>query len=362
MWCARASRGETGRSKPHPVLWTGWGLGVLALLAAAPELVAQATPAGTQIINSAQVTYQAQNGLTFTVVSNAEVMVVGQVGGVDVDPPGVSVADPGTTATFVHTLKNVGNGTDSFTVVARSQAGWPVRIYRDANGDGTLDPGDPLVSGPIVLGMGSLANLLLATDVPPLASLRGTTDTIHLVGTSLFDRAVGDSLIDQLQIRSVGILVTLTKSVDRSSATLGDILTYTVTYVATGASSATNFQLLDPIPFGATYLPGTIRLNGAPLTDAGSRQRARGGGTGVTGRHGPGTSGSRCRRRGRRRHLRRSQQPSRDRSGDHCRRRHRLPDVPGPCRPVTPVPPPRARCRLPAPGSCLAPCCWHRRS
>jgi len=266
MWCARARRGEASRSKPHPI--TGWGLGVLALLAAAPDLVAQATPAGTQIINSAQVTYQAQNGLTFTVVTNAEVMVVGQVAGVDVNPPGTSIADPGTTVSLLHTLQNLGNGTDSFTVVGRSRAGWPVRIYRDANGNGIVDAGDPLVSGPIVLGMGAVQNLLLATDVPPLASLRGTTDTLSLVGTSLFDPAVGDSLIDQLQIRSVGILVALTKSVDRSSAALGDILTYTVSYVATGASTATNFRLLDPIPFGATYLPGTIRLNGTPLTDA----------------------------------------------------------------------------------------------
>jgi uncharacterized repeat protein (TIGR01451 family) len=232
-----------------------------------PDLVAQATPAGTRIVNSAQVTYQAQNGLTFTVVSNAEEMVVGQVGGVDLDPPGVSVADPGTTVTLVHTLKNVGNGTDSFTVAGRSQAGWHVRVYRDANGNGVADPADPLVSGPIVLGMGSVANLLLATDVPPLATLRGTTDTIRLVGASRFDPAVGDSLIDQLQIRSVGIVVALAKSVDRTSATIGDILTYTVSYVATGPSSATNFRLLDPIPLGTTYLPGTLRLNGAPLTD-----------------------------------------------------------------------------------------------
>jgi uncharacterized repeat protein (TIGR01451 family) len=267
MWCQCAQRGEAGRSKPRPVRRTGWGFGVLALLAAAPELVAQATPAGTRIVNSAQVTYQAQNGLTFTVVSTADVMVVGQVGGADLDPPGVSVADPGTTVTFDHTLTNVGNGTDSFTVAGRSGAGWPVRVYRDANGNGALDPGDPLVSGPIVLGMGSVANLLLATDVPPLATLRGTTDTIRLVGTSRFDPAVGDSLIDQLQIRSVGIVVALAKSVDRTSATVGDILTYTVSYVATGSSSATNFRLLDPIPPGTTYVPGTLRLNGTPLTD-----------------------------------------------------------------------------------------------
>jgi uncharacterized repeat protein (TIGR01451 family) len=265
MWCAR--RGKAGLLKPRPVLRTGRGFGILVLFATATDLLGQVTPAGTQVLNSAQATYQAQNGLTFTVVSNTDLLVVGQVAGVDVNPPAVSIADPGTTVTFVHTLTNLGNGTDSFTVAGRSQAGWPVRVYRDANGNGVVDPGDPLLSGPVVLGMGSVVNLVLATDVPPLATLRGTTDTIRLVGVSRFDPAAGDSLIDQLQVRSVGIVVTLVKSVDRATATVGDILTYTVSYAATGGSGATNFRLTDPIPLGSIYIPGTLRLNGAPLTD-----------------------------------------------------------------------------------------------
>jgi uncharacterized repeat protein (TIGR01451 family) len=268
MWFMRARRGWAGRLTPHPVRRTGWGVGLLILVAAAPDLVAQGTPAGTQIINSAQVTYQAQNGLSFTVASNTSVMLVGQVAGLDLNPPGASIADPGATATFVHTLQNIGNGTDSFTVLGRSRAGWPVRLYRDANGDRVLDPGDPLVSGPIVLAAGSAANLLLATDVPPLATVRGTTDTLWLLGASLFDAAAVDSLMDQVQIQSVGIVVTLVKAVDRTSATTGDMLTYTVSYAAGGTSSATNFQLVDPIPLGTVYVPGTLRLNGTALTDS----------------------------------------------------------------------------------------------
>jgi hypothetical protein len=30
---------------------------------------------------------------------------------------------------------------------------------------------------------------------------------------------------------------------------------------------ATNFRLVDPIPAGTTYIPGTLRLNGVLLTD-----------------------------------------------------------------------------------------------
>ena len=268
MWFSCSVRTDAGRSSLRAVRRIGWGLGVLVLVAASPDLVAQGTPAGSQITSSAQVTYQATNGLTFTVVSNASVMLVGQVAGLDLDPPGVSIADPGATVTFVHTLQNLGNGTDSFTVAGQSLAGWPVRVYRDANGNGVPDPGDPLVSGPIALAAGSSASLLLVTVVPPLATLRGTSDTLRLVGASLLDPAAVDSVMDQVQIRSVGIVVTLGKAVDRTSATTGDMLTYTVSYAAAGTSSATTFQLIDPIPLGTTYVPGTLRLNGTALTDS----------------------------------------------------------------------------------------------
>lgn len=267
MWCARLRRGEAGRSTLRRFLLVWRACSPLIFCLWAPELLAQPTPAGTRIVNSAQVTFQASDGLTYTVGSNADVMIVGQVGGVDVDPPRASVADPGETATFAHTLKNLGNGTDSFTVVGRSKAGWPVRVLRDVNGNGVVDAGDALASAPIRLPSGASVALLLQTDVPPVNALRGTTDTITVVGTSAFDPSVTDRVTDQLQIRGVGIVVVLTNAVDRSSATVGEILTYTVTYVATGVSSATDFKLLDPIPLGATYVQGTLRLNGANLTD-----------------------------------------------------------------------------------------------
>jgi uncharacterized repeat protein (TIGR01451 family) len=186
---------------------------------------------------------------------------------VDLAPPRASIGDPGTTIVFAHTLQNIGNGQDSFTVAAASQAGWATRVYHDANGSGTLDPGDTPLSGPVPLAAGAISDLLVAVDVPGLASVRGTTDTVRVLATSRFDTAVADSLPDELQVRTVGILVSLAKSVDRLSAAPGDVLTYTISYSAAGPGSATNFRLADAIPAGTTYLPGTLRLNGVPLTD-----------------------------------------------------------------------------------------------
>jgi uncharacterized repeat protein (TIGR01451 family) len=263
----RAEREAGSRRSACPVRWAGQALAFLAFLAAAPRLQAQATPAGTQIVASAQATYESLNGLTFSVVSNTVVLVVGQVGGVDLMPPRASIGDPGTTVVFLHTLQNIGNGQDSFTVAVASQKAWTVRLYRDINGNGSLDAGDTPVSGPIALAAGAVGSLLVAEDVPGLASVRGMTDTVRVRAGSLFDTAVADSVLDQLQVRSVDIIVALTKSVDHPSATTGDVLTYAVTYAASGTGTATNFRLVDPIPVGTTYIPGTLRLNGALLTD-----------------------------------------------------------------------------------------------
>lgn len=268
MQSGNAAHTATGRSRLHPARWAGWGLGAFVLLVSAADLCAQALPAGTQIPNTAQVSWLDENGLAYSAGSNTVVLTVGQVAGVDVEPPRSSVTDPGTTVLFPHTLQNIGNGTDSFTVAAQSAQGWPVRVYLDVNGNGVLDPGELPVSGPIPLAAGATASLLLAVDVPGVASVRGMVDTLALTGTSQVNPAVSDAVTDLLQVRDVGIVVALAKAVDRPTAVAGDILTYTIGYQATGPDSATSLVLSDPIPAGAVYVPGTIRLNGVPQTDA----------------------------------------------------------------------------------------------
>lgn len=245
----------------------GRALCSLVVLLAAPMVQAQ-TPAGTQITAFAQVTYEASNGVIYMAQSQTVVMTVAQVAGVDVEPPRSTLSDPGATVVFAHTLVNIGNGLDSLVVAATSQTGWPARVYRDANASGGLDAGDPLVTGPIPLAMGDTAQLLIAIDVPGSAAVRGVIDTIDVVATSEFDGSVSDALQDVLEIRDVGILVSLNKTADRATATTGDVVTYTIAYSASGPNTANNFELTDPIPTGTSYVAGTMQWNGAPLTDA----------------------------------------------------------------------------------------------
>jgi uncharacterized repeat protein (TIGR01451 family) len=62
--------------------------------------------------------------------------------------------------------------------------------------------------------------------------------------------------------------ITATKTVDHATANLGDTLTYTVAVQNTGQDGATGTTFIDPLPAGAVFVPGSIRVNGTPVTDA----------------------------------------------------------------------------------------------
>jgi uncharacterized repeat protein (TIGR01451 family) len=62
--------------------------------------------------------------------------------------------------------------------------------------------------------------------------------------------------------------ITATKTVDSPTANLGDTLTYTVAVQNTGQDGADGTTLTDPLPPRTAFVPGSIRLNGAPVSDA----------------------------------------------------------------------------------------------
>src|SRR4051794_35745417 len=57
------------------------------------------------------------------------------------------------------------------------------------------------------------------------------------------------------------------KAVDRDSARLGDVLTYTVGVSNAGLDAATNVTLRDVIPAGTAYEPNSLAIGGVPQTD-----------------------------------------------------------------------------------------------
>lgn len=256
------------------------GLAIFLLLQSASVGLARGTAAGTRIVASARVSYVTGTGDSTTVASNETVLVVAQVAAVDLEPQRSTATDPGTTVLFSHTLTNLGNGPDSLAVSATSATGWSLTLYRDGDGDGTLDPGDAELTGPLPLAADESAHLLVAVQVPPGDAVEGRSDSVSVRAVSSHDGSVSDHVVDDVDVRDL-LDVTLEKSVDRTTATSGELLTYTIRYRALGETSATGLVIVDPIPAGSSYVPGTLRLDGVSQTDdddddAGSFDSARG--------------------------------------------------------------------------------------
>ena len=260
-----------GRSAHPGFPAAAWAAAHLLLLLASVGVpvtaAAQGTPAGTRIRNWATLSYTSV-GQPYVVASDTAEVVVGQVAGVDLQPPRVSTGAVGTSVVFAHLLTNVGNGPDSFTVAAASAHGWPVTLYHDRNGDGILDPGDSVLTGPVPLGYGGMAHLLASVAIPSSAGVLGVSDTVTVTATSRFNPGVSAAVGDRIDVPAAPVVITLTKQVDRVTAGVGDVLTYTLGYAVAGGGSASSAQLADTIPAGSAYVPGTLRWNGTPLTDA----------------------------------------------------------------------------------------------
>ena len=69
----------------------------------------------------------------------------------------------------------------------------------------------------------------------------------------------------QININSPNIQA---KSVNKSVAAIGDILTYTVTIPNTGLLPANNVTFTDILPNGTSFIPGTVTVDNVPQTNA----------------------------------------------------------------------------------------------
>ncbi|HEY7193212.1 MAG TPA: SdrD B-like domain-containing protein [Gemmatimonadales bacterium] len=107
----------------------------------------------------------------------------------------------------------------------------------------------------------------LGAQTPPGTVIRNLGTVSYQAATGVSFTPVSDSAF-VIVGSPLGIAVTLTKSVDRASGTLGDTVTYTIGYQGLGGATATNVVVNDVLPAGAVYVPASISLNGTPLTDA----------------------------------------------------------------------------------------------
>ena len=263
-------------------------------------------PAGTDITNTAQVTY-AIGATSVTTSSNAVVVTVAEILDVVVtrqSTANTSVSANATQQEILFSVTNSGNGPETFRLVMNSVIGSddfdPLpsspSIYFDTDGSGDLSSGDVAYSegtNDPVLNPDSFVAVLVVNNIPGTvvdgnigiiqfaADARtgsGAPGTVYATqGAGGTDAVVGMSGAAGLgtgQYVVGGITVTAVKSqvvVDQFGGTRPLPLArinYTVTVQATGSGSAANTSFIDNIPANTTYVPGTLRLNSALLSDA----------------------------------------------------------------------------------------------
>lgn len=235
----------------------------LAALFALRPAFAAAPPAGTSITNAATATYTDASGTTRTVTSNTVTTTVNQVYSFTLNQSNSQSATPGTNVYFPHTLKNTGNGTDTYTLSAANATGFTmsnVQIYLD-NGSGQ-PTGSPITSTG-ALAAGASFNFIVVGTVPTTAT-SGQTNTITVTGGSA--HSANQTSTDTTTV-TTNAVISVIKSI---SATTGPAdgttkYTYTLTYTNTGNTTSGNVTLSDVVPSSMTYVANSSTWNGTAV-------------------------------------------------------------------------------------------------
>ena len=280
-------------------------LTVCILLALSGMAGAAGTPVGTVIENSASVTFDVAgnpttvqtNTTTLTVVERIDVLVTLQ-------SPQTLVAANDTNRALMFTVTNIGNGTETFSLAIDNVIGGddfdPVAaspaIYFDSDSSGDLSAGDqaytPGVNDPDLAADESV-DVFLVNDIPGTV-INGDIGRSQLTATSATGsgaagtefagqgdggvdaivgstggqtQAVGEYLVSDVQLNLVKAQV-VADPFGGSQPLPGATIAYTITIEVTNAGTATASVLNDPIPNFTTYVPNSITLNSAPITDA----------------------------------------------------------------------------------------------
>ena len=262
------------------------------------------TTAGTVIDNVAQVNFeiagtpiiQNSNVASITVQERIDVVVTLQ-------SPQILVAANDTNRALLFTVTNTGNGSEAFQLAIDSVVAGDdfdplpsaTPIYFDSDASGDISVGDVAYAAGTndpVLAADASVDVLLLNDIPgtvvdgQIGRSQLTTDS--LTGTG----AAGDVFLGQGDGGTDAVLGTTGGSGnDTGEYVVGDVqidilksvtvlnqfggiepipgatLTYTITIEVTNGGTAAASVCNDPIPADTTYVPASIGLNAAALTD-----------------------------------------------------------------------------------------------
>jgi uncharacterized repeat protein (TIGR01451 family) len=245
-------------------------LAVLGLVLLLPATgYAEGTPAGTQIKNVAKLNYKDAGGNSFAELKDSVTVTVEQVAALAISPSIRNVTSSDSTLLYYPiTLVNTGNGTDNgIGLTATSTQGWTTVLYVDTDGDGVLDVGEPVYTGPSNIAADDSLKLI-ATVFVPLGTSSGTLDTVKVTATSGFDPGVSAVSNNVATISTIDVAVT--KSNNNSAPQPGATVTYTLGFTSSGTGKALGTVIRDTLKPNITYVGGsaTVLTGGGTISFA----------------------------------------------------------------------------------------------
>ncbi len=276
----------------------------LLLFLNAPSAWADGTPSCTEITNQASASFTIGES-DYVRVSNTTVTTVAQLIDVSVvwqDAAAVVVRPGDTSRVLTFLVTNTGNGADGFSLEGASELAGddfdPVleAIYLDGDDDGVWDPDlDELYvpgSNDPSLDAGASIVVFLLSGIPADAA-HGELAASELIATSNTGSGApgtvilgvapcgADAIVGTSGGRAADVGEYVVSTVEVSllkSASIADpfggvepmpgaVITYSVVVTVEGTETAEDVTVVDAIPTNTTYVPGTLGLNGAALTD-----------------------------------------------------------------------------------------------
>lgn len=281
-------------------------LGSAILALSSTPVYAAGTVAGTDIENTAQASFTAPDGTIVEIPSNTVTITVDELLDVNVvsnDPGDITTAPEATDQILTFQVTNTGNGQESFRLTADTAVGGDdfdpalQLIAIDTDGNGVYDPGVDTVYVPGTndpdLAPDESVTVFVITTIPdsPVDGERAEVSLIAEANTGTgapgtsFDgqgQGGGDAVVgstgadgdDSGFLAISQAQVTLVKSatvVDPfggNRAVPGSVITYNLVATISGSGTLTDVVISDPIPTSTTYVPSSITLETASLTDA----------------------------------------------------------------------------------------------
>lgn len=222
--------------------------------------------------NQATATYLDENNVERTVTSNLVVTTIQQIAGLDLGTGAARRTSAGGQAAFPHSVTNMGNGQDVFSLAAANVGGddfdfTQIRIYADVNEDGVPDNTTPLTQTP-ALKPGETFSFVVIAQVSPGAG-NNTSGNVSLTATSVYDAGSFESITSTATVTQNAVIA-LTKAINNNSGAAGSgPYTYTFTFANSGNLTATDLEITDVLPAGVTYVANSGRFSGTGATALG---------------------------------------------------------------------------------------------